>query len=138
MIELQFEYWNKLASQIIFISALLGGFSLTVLVLLLENEKSSRLMTSIFKVSTIATGAFLVTIFSMTKILMMTTEGYPLEVTNRDLNLPRLIGILTFFTGIISVITIVSLAGWTKSSALGKFTTLVGLLCLVLILLMIS
>lgn len=138
MIELSLDYLNKLANQTIFISALLGGFSLTMLVLLLENDTNSRIMVNIFRLATTATGAFLISIFAMTKILMMTTQGYPFEVKAGELSLPKIIGVLTFFAGIISVIAIVALAGWTKSKKMGRFTTSVGVITLILVLLMLT
>lgn len=138
MIELSLEYLNKVANQTIFISALLGGFSLTVLVLLLENEKNSRLMVNIFRLATTATGAFLVAIFAMTKILMMTTKGYPFEVQASQLTLPKIVGALTFLAGIISVIAIVALSGWSKSKKMGRFTTAIGGITLLFVLMMLS
>jgi len=124
---------NELASQTIFISALLGGFCLTVLVLLLDNESTSKIMTSIFVVSIIAIGAFLISIFSMTNILLTTTEGYPMPINKADLTNARITGSICFFIGILSVLIITSLSGWTKSKKLGVFSTIVGVISLVLI-----
>jgi len=137
MFELSLEYLNTFANQIIFISALLGGFSLTVLVLLLDNKESSKLMASIFRIATIATGAFLVSIFAMTKIFMMTTKDFPLEVESEDLLLTRVIGVIVFLIGLVSVILIMSISGWTKSKNLGWFTTIIGVITLVLTFLML-
>ena len=53
-------------------------------------------------------------IFAMTKILMMTTPGYPLKLIAGDLTQPKIVGIVTFLAGIISVVTIIALAGRTK------------------------
>ena len=133
MMELSPEYMNKLANQILFISALLGGFSLTVLVLLLENKTSTRLLTTIFRVATVATGAFLVTIFAMTKILMMTTPGYPLKLIVGDLTQPKMVGVIAFLVGIIAVVAIIALAGWTKSKNSGIFATIVGIITLIFV-----
>ena len=137
MIELPLEYWNKLASQFIFISALLGGFSLAVTSSLLNAESSDRVKTNMFRAAVVSAASFLITIFAMTRILMMTTPGFPLKVTTSDLSLPRLVGILMFLTGIFSIITLVSLAGWAKSKKMGRFTTIVGILTLMLILMML-
>lgn len=72
----------------------------------------------------------------MTKLLLMTTDGYPVQVTGDDLTLPRLIGSLAFYLGIISLISVISMAGWTKSRSLGRLTTAIGILTLILIFLM--
>ena len=43
MIELTFEYYNKLADQIITISSLLGGFSIAIIANFLVQETKTRL-----------------------------------------------------------------------------------------------
>ncbi len=138
MIELSLEYMNKIASQIQFISALLCGFSLTVLVLLFEKKDSDKTMINIFRFSIVATGAFLVSIFAMTNIFMMTTEGFPFNVESNDLVLPRVLGISSFLIGIISITSIISLFGWTKSKKMGQFSTAIGILTFILIVLMVT
>lgn len=138
MIDLPFEYWNKLANQTLFISALLGGFSLTIIASLIEYKSTNRFVDIIFKAAAIATTSFLISIFAMTKILMLTTEGYPFKVTGANLMFPRLIGIIAFLTGLIAIITIISSSGWTKSKRLGRFTTILGVLALVIILTLLT
>ena len=138
MIELTFEYWNKLADQTIMISSLLGGFSIAMIANLLVSEVNTRLSRNIMLASTFAASFFLVTVFAMTKLLMMTTEGYPMEVTESNLILPRIVGAISFFFGIISLISMISLAGWTKSKKMGRLTTTVGILAFLLILIMLT
>ncbi len=70
----------------------------------------------------------------MTKIKMMTTEGYPLKIAEGDLILPRVIGVVSFLFGVISLIAMISLGGWTKSKSMGRFTTFVGIITLLLLL----
>ena len=136
MIEITFEYWNKLADQTIMISSLLGGFTIAVIANLLVSEVNTRIFKNIMIVSTLAASFFLVSVFAMTTLLMKTTTGYPLEVIESDLILPRIVGSISFILGIISLIAMISLAGWTKSKKMGRFTTAVGILTLILILTM--
>ena len=138
VVELPLGYVNKLASQIISISALLGGFSLTVLVMLIDRKGPQRLMKNIFRLAAFSTCSFLVAIFGMTNILMMTTEGFPFPVEESDIAFPRLAGTLAFFLGIIGVLAIVSALGWTQSKGLGIFTTIIGGLSLLFILAMLT
>ncbi len=42
MIEISFEYWNKLADQTLVISSLLGGFSIAIIANLLVSEVNTR------------------------------------------------------------------------------------------------
>ena len=136
MIELTFEYYNKLADQIITISSLLGGFSIAIIANFLVQETKTRLTNTIMLASTLSACLFLISVFAMTKIMMMTTVGYPQDVTDSDLLLPRSIGVFAFFFGIISLLTMVSMAGWTKSKRMGTFTTIIGVITLTIILMM--
>ena len=138
MTELTFEYYNKLADQIITISALLGGFSIAVIANFLVSDTKTRLTNNIMKASTLAACLFLVTVFAMSKVLLMTTEGYPQKVLDSDLLLPRGIGVFAFYFGTISLIAMISMAGWTKSKKMGIFTTIIGIITLMLVLFMTS
>lgn len=131
MVELPLAYMNKLANQIILISALLGGFSLTVLASLLDKPSSSKASSQIFKLATVSTTFFLVAIFAMTNIFMRTTEGFPFPVEPNSLNMSRTLGTLAFFLGIMGLIGIVALSGWTKSRRIGRFTTVLGVIFLI-------
>jgi len=134
--EVPFDYWNKLANQVITISSLLGGFSIAIIANILVSQNDTRLVKIIMLVSTLAGSFFLVTIFAMTKLMLMTTEGYPFNVIGSDLTLPRIIGTISFFLGILSLIAMISLSGWTKSRKMGRISTGLGILTLILIMLM--
>lgn len=137
--ELTLEYWNNLANQFIWISSLLSGFSIAVVASLLVHEKINKISNWILKTATISAGGFLVTVFAMTKILMMTTPGGNLKnVVESDFLIPRIIGSLSFLIGLISIVIIISLSGWTKSKETGLFTTIVGALTFLVILTLIS
>lgn len=137
MTELSFDYWNKLAGQLIVISSLLGGFSLSVIIPLIESKFENSVIPYIFRAVIIATASFLISIFAMTKILMLTTPGFPIKVTNEDFLLPRIMGFTSFMIGILSIIAILFLSGWNKSGSLKRFSIIVAILTLVLILWML-
>ena len=138
VVEISLDYWNKLADQMIVISSLLGGFSIAVVANFLVSDTNTRLLRNTMKAAVLAAGSFLVSLFAMTNILMMTTDGFPREITEGDLIVPRIVGVMTLFLGIISLIAVISLAGWTKSKNMGRFTTIIGVLTLLLILLMLT
>lgn len=130
------EYWNTLANQLILISSLLSGFSITIVANLIVSEKNDKLTNGILKTAAISAVCFLVTLFAMTKIFMITTPGgYLKSAIESDLLIPRLIGMFTFIIGLLALSTLISLSGWTKSRKLGRFTTFLGALSLFLILL---
>ena len=136
MAENTFEYWNIFAEQIITISSLLGGFSIAVIANFLVSNLNTKLSKSIMAVSTLAASFFLTTVFAMTNLLMKTTVGYPFKVVDNDLMLPRVVGVIAFYLGIISLLAMISMSGWTKSKRMGRFTTILGIITLILILLM--
>lgn len=138
MTEITFEYWNKLADQTITISSLLGGFSIAIIANFLVSETKTRLTNYIMVASTLAASFFLITVFAMTKLLMMTTDGYPIKVVDNDLLFPRIIGVIAFLFGIISLLTMISMSGWTKSKKMGRFTTTISILTFLLILMMLT
>lgn len=133
--EITFEYWNKLASQTITISSLLAGFSIAVIANFLVSELKTKLSKYIMAAAILAACLFLISLFAMTSVVLMTTEGFPIKtVTQDDIRFPRLTGGFSFIFGIISLLAIVSLAGWTKSKKLGIFTTIIGALTFIFIL----
>lgn len=138
MFELSLDYWNELAHQLLLIASLLSGFSIAVVANLLVYTSKSRITNSILRIATIASGCFLVTVFAMTKIIMMTTDGYPFTMIESDIALPRTIGGLTLLLGIFALAGVISLSGWTKSKKTGIFTTVIGLLTLLGIVFMLA
>ena len=132
MVELSLEYWNNLSSQFILVSVFLGGFSIALTANLLVSKSETRLYNVILRLATTSSGGFLTTVFAMTNILMVTTEGYPAIVTQSDLNTPRIIGFLGYLVGVFSLLSIIGLSGWTKSKGTGIFTTVVSAITLIL------
>ncbi len=133
--ELESAYLAKVASQLIVISSLLSGFSIAVLANLLVTQSEDKILDIILKITTIAAACFLINLFSMTQVLLMSTEGYPIKVELNDLNLPKMLGVISFVLGIVALCILIALSGWTKSKSTGIFTTIVGGLTLIILLL---
>ena len=136
MEQIPVEYWNKLAQQIVLISSLLGGFSISVVVSLLTFESTNRFVNYTLIAATVAAGSFLACLFCWTDILMMTTEGYPFAFSKPKFGLDRLLGGITLFSGIVSMCLVIALAGWIKSKSIGRFTSTVGFITFLIILVM--
>lgn len=133
--QLTLEYWNELAKQTILISSLLSGFSITLIASILFSDKSDKLTNYILRFATMSASCFLVTVFAMVQISMITTPGgYIKDAVEGDFIIPRVIGMATFMIGILSLAIMISLSGWTKSKKVGRFTTIIGVLTLILIL----
>ena len=132
MNELPFEYWNKLSSQFILISVFLGGFSIAITANLLINQSEKKLYNIMLKLATTSSSGFLTTVFAMTNIVLATTDGSPISATQSELNTPRIIGFLGYLAGVLSLLAIIGLSGWTKSKKTGIFTTVVSIITLIL------
>ncbi|MEM6719062.1 MAG: hypothetical protein AAF611_07105 [Bacteroidota bacterium] len=128
------EYWNELAKQTLLISSLLSGFSIAVVANLLVSDKNEKLTNIILKAATLAAGCFLISVFAMVNIVMTTTPGgYLTNVSVNDFQVSRTIGLAAFMIGLFALATMIALSGWTKSKKVGRFTTIIGVLRLVLI-----
>ncbi|WP_299901315.1 hypothetical protein [uncultured Aquimarina sp.] len=132
--EMTLEYWNELGKQTLLITSLLSGFSITVVANLLVADKNDKLTNRILKSATLAAGCFLVSVFAMVNIVMTTTPGgYIKDVSLNDFQVARVVGMITFIIGLFSLTTMIALSGWTKSKRVGLFTTIIGILTLLLI-----
>lgn len=132
MMEISYEYWNKLASQTITISSLLGGFSIAIIANLIVSEFKTRLHQWILVASTFAACFLLLAVFAMTAVILQTTEGYPLAIVEEDFKFDRMAGAISFMFGIFSLFVIIALAGWMKSKRMGIFTTVTAILTLIM------
>ena len=132
--EITLDYWNELGKQILLITSLLSGFSITVVANLLVSEKNDKLTNRILKSATLSAGCFLVSVFAMVSIIMRTTPGGYIEnVSLNDFQVARTVGVVTFMVGLFSLCTMLALSGWTKSKKVGIFTTVISVLTLLLI-----
>ena len=131
------SYWNELSNQLMLISSLMCGFSVAVVVTLLIHNSTNKILGIIFKLAVFSALAFLLSIFSTTTIKMMTTQGYPLKFDEAKFSTTRIIAGFGFLTGILSIISILSLSGWVKTKRTGWLTTILGILSFILFLLVI-
>ena len=138
MVELSLPYLNALAAQLIFISAFLGGFSAAILGTLIVSKNSTRTLRALVLSTAFSATAFIVTVFSMTQLVMLTTPGYPLEVNQSDLALPKMVGFISFYLGIIALMTVVAISGWLQSKRLGIATTIIAVTGMIVILITTS
>ena len=138
MTETTFEFLNKYSTQIMTVSSLFAGFTIAVIANLLISDIKTRLINNILAVSILAANFFLVSVFAMTKVVIMTSKGNPNTTDINNLDFPGTIGVAAFFLGTVSLLVVISMAGWTKSKKMGIFTTIIGLLSLILIISMVK
>jgi len=138
MIELSNEYINALASQIAFMSTFLGGFSATILGALVLSERNDKLIKRLVISFSLSTCLFIIVVFAMTNLIMLTTPGYPLPTANSDTFLSKTIGILSFMLAIITLLISIAIMGWLKSKKIGIVTTCFGVISLLFILILLT
>jgi len=126
------SYYHEVASQFNVISSLLAGFSVAIVSNLMTSKSEKKIYNVILVIATFASCCFLIAAFAMTKIMMITTEGYSIEVTPRNFKLPNMIGFRSLFIGSVALCVVVSLSGWTKSKIIGILTTIIGIITLIL------
>ena len=132
------EYLNSVVNQLILVASLLAGFSIAIVANLLTDKTESKIHNRIFKVTILTASCFLVSVFGMTKLVMMTTKGYPKNLSPITLEISNQISAISFLLGIVFLCIDIGLFGWTKSKKMGRFTTLVGILTFLLILLTLT
>lgn len=132
--EITLEYWNELGKQILLITSLLSGFSITIVANLLVSDKNDKLTNRILKSATLSAGCFLVSVFAMVNIIMTTTPGGSIKnVSLDDFQVARTVGVVTFMVGLFSLCIMIALSGWTKSKKVGIYTTVIAIITLLLI-----
>ena len=137
MTELPLNYIKELAEQIIFISAFLGGFSAAILGTLIVSDKKSKTLKILILGSSFSAVSFIIAVFAMTKLVMISIPGAPYPLSAESTNLPRLTGSISFFFGIIALLFVVGTSGWLQSKRLGIATSIISLIGLLLIFLFI-
>ncbi|WP_347923655.1 hypothetical protein [Pontimicrobium sp. SW4] len=137
MEESLFEYFNSLSNQIIVIDSLLGGFSIAVIANLLISDTNTRLLRTIMQVTVLSASFFLISLFIMTRVMMITSNGYPFEFTEDNVKSLSSYGSITLILGIMALVSMIALSGWTKSKKTGIFTTVIGILTFIFILLIL-
>ena len=132
-IDITLEWLKKLAETTITISALLSGFSIAIIANIIVSNLNTRISKSILIASTLSASFHLITLFAMTNILVKGTPGGPTEMNSDDFLVTLILGSVTFYLGIICLTLIISLSGWAKSKKMGIFTTIIGIITLILI-----
>ncbi|MFD0796861.1 hypothetical protein ACFQZJ_05280 [Maribacter chungangensis] len=79
-IQITSKYLNELANHFILISALLTGFSIAYIANIVVSKNKNSISNALLIIATLAACCFLISVFGLTKLLQMTTEGYPYEI----------------------------------------------------------
>ena len=133
MTELPIEYFKILAEQLVFISVFLGGISATILGTLIVVKNDKKVFRFMILFLSLAAVAFILAVFGMNKVQLILASDSPYPNSTELLYYPRLIGGLSFYFGIYSLLTVISLSGWLNSKKIGIITSVIGIIAGILI-----
>lgn len=133
MTEISIEYLKNLAEQLILISVFLGGISTTILGTIITHKNDSKIFKLMILGLSLAALSFIVTVIGVVKIQLVLTPDSPYQNKDEILMYPRIVSGISFYIGIFSLITVISLSGWMNSKKIGLFTTAIGVISGILI-----
>ncbi len=134
MMEIPLSFLKEIANQFIFISVFLGGISASILGTLIVSKNDSRIVKFLMLGTSLSALSFIVAVFAFTKVMILSTPGYPLEVDMNTTIQDRAIGGIAYGVGIFSLIFVIGLSGWMSSKGLGIMTSIMGIISFILIL----
>jgi hypothetical protein len=116
------DYLNALATQIGSVSAFLGGFAATFLVLFLTFSERSRAASVAVGGSALASVGFIVAVIATTLLVAATHPHAPPDA-DTSVAFGRSVMGLSFLIAMIALLVSVGASGWIRSRALGWTTT---------------
>jgi hypothetical protein len=133
MTDLPVEYFRILAEQLAFVSVFLGGISATILGTLIVVKNDRKVYKIMILGLSLAAFSFIVAVLGMNKVMMILAPDSPYNNQSELLFYPRLVGGLSFYIGIFSLILVISLSGWLKSKKMGVITSAIGIISSILV-----
>lgn len=134
MNELSDQYMHLLAEQFIFISVFLGGFSATLLATIISSDLNNKCSKAMIVTSATSALSFVICVFCMTGIFLMTSEGYPNHLGGYSMSFTKNLAAINLAIGILSFVTTIGLSGWLKSRGLGITTSILATIAFVVLL----
>lgn len=117
-------YVVALAGQMGFLSAFMGGFAATMMVMLMSQDGSRRAVNWSSALSAVAAIAFIITAVTTTTLVMGSHPDAPTVVARGAANGPARIMVSLFFVvGVYALIAAIGCAGWVRSRRMGWTTT---------------
>lgn len=118
----------ELFRQLAFITAILGGFAITFLSVLLTASATHRMVDWIVGVTTAAAACFVLSALGATFGAVIASYADPLPSDVEALHEPLS---LLFLGGTVLLFTVLGMSGWIRSRRLGMATTVIAALGLI-------
>jgi hypothetical protein len=120
-------YLAAWATQIGALSAFMGGFASTILVMLLTHDSRRRAVQWAAGLSALSAVAFIVAAVATTTLVAGSHPDAPASVARQAAQGPaRLMAVLFFSLGAYGLIAAIGCAGWVRSKRMGWATTIVA------------
>lgn len=119
---------TELFRQLAFITAILGGFSITFLSVLLTASAKHHMINWIVGVTTVAATCFVLSAVGSTFSAVIASYNDPLPSDIEALHEPLS---LLFLGGSVLLFTVLGMSGWIRSRRLGIATTVIAALGLI-------
>ena len=128
------EFLAETGRQIASLSAFLGGFAATFLGILLQSPSSRRHVGWAAGAAAVASASFILAVISGTALALVLNPGAPSNMaTPTFLPQVRTLILITFATGIYSILLSLGLSGWIRSRALGVVTSVAALIAALIV-----
>ncbi|QNM83777.1 hypothetical protein H8M03_05505 [Sphingomonas sabuli] len=121
-------YLADLASLLSSVGAFLGGFAATYLATLLTLGNQGRVMTASIACAAASAVAFIVSVIASISVIAHVHPQAPRSMDAFSGDGLRAAMVLAFVVGILSLFASVGLSGWTRSKGVGRITTVIAAL----------
>lgn len=126
MKEIKVSYALAVAEQMSFVSAFLGGVSVTILITIVVFTASKRSISLIVGLSALAACSLLVSVIASLRLIIALHPDLPIAAEPGKISVLWHSMIFGYGLGVLSLIICIGLAGWLRSRRTGIITTLIS------------
>lgn len=127
------NYLIDLANQLAFLSAFLGGFAATLLVTVLVSNSQRKIVNWLIGATAASACFFIIAVISFVMLSVMVHPDTPNPSSVEIINAARIVSILSFIFGIFALLASIGLSGWIHSKQVGKITTIIASITLLIV-----
>ena len=127
MTKLDPDYVNAVAEQLSFVSAFLGGVSITILVTIVVFANPKKSVNWIVAASALAACSLLIAVVAAWRLTILLNPATPVVFDPSILNVLWASMLLGYSLGFLALLACIGLSGWIRSKKTGWITTAMAL-----------
>ena len=131
MDELNPEYMVAVAEQLSFVSAFLGGISITILITIVVCISEKRSVNWIISTSALAAASLLIAVVAAWRIMILLHPSLPISYDPELIKYLWAGMLLGYSLGFLSLLVSIGLSGWLRSKRDGWVTSFIALIAIV-------